>query len=892
MPLLYFFIVRFKTLKKYKFQKLIDTSYCYFVYFCNKKILSMKYQCTYLWETTLAEKADVNEPQRKVLRESYEKARDNISTFLSKIHHDFPHLTLHDISHIDSLWETASVIIGVNYPISPMEGYILGCSFLIHDAALCYDAFDGVANLRQNITWKDCFADIQLKNNDSIEQQHKDADFWAIRILHAQQSTQILDRNFKRSDESCYYIIEDSTLRDHYKNLIGKIASSHHWDIDEISKLLNEQENIIDGFPREWRINPRKLACIIRCADASHLDSGRAPDYLFKILKLNNVSHNHWKAQNHLSKIDQDTQNEKKIIITSTKNFKEEDFAAWNVAYDAITVLNNELTSSNQLLESIDSRLCFQAKEVTGAYSKTELSKYIRTDGWIPCESNIHISNVVNLIDNFGGSRLYGTEDQLIIVLRELIQNARDAIKAREEYDNGFDEGKIKIEIKKETDGTYITLSDDGLGMSHRTITNCFLNFGTSFWMSDLAKQEFPGLRSSNFLSVGKFGVGFYSVFMVASQVYVASHKYDDALDNTIMLKFPTGLTLSPIVVKIRGKSNESTSVKFKVDATKYQSSYTVNRNQMGAMNVNVPFHKILCAVCAGLDVDVYYQDDEIKKTRIHQNIENENFDKCQWLKDISFAEYQNNPNLIKYIDENYTRLEYIKENNRIVGLAALKTEVQGDNQMSFLGIDTIGGLTSSIHSRFGNAFIGYMDYTENIASRSAFRIKKATNETIKLWTEKQLSSLTLTKMDYLTLPYALCDYNVDPSSYLKALFFDKTKYSHLYNLEEIINQIENGKKIIILKMAHINDHMESHYDLDKIVINLQPEDLFYHPYENGNYNCLKRHNNKAENNFSFIDCLCRKAEIMKCDLIFSEIPHFAPSLFSSTCVALIINKK
>ena len=89
---------------------------------------------------------------------------------------------------------------------------------------------------------------------------------------------------------------------------------------------------------------------------------------------------------------------------------------------------------------------------------------------------------------------------------------------------------------------------DDGVGMSVSTIKDYFLNFGKSFWGSDLAKREYPGLRSSGFKSIGQYGIGFYSIFMVAAKVIVKTRKYDSSLDDNLVLKFPNGLGLSPIV--------------------------------------------------------------------------------------------------------------------------------------------------------------------------------------------------------------------------------------------------------------------------------------------------------------------------------------------------------
>ena len=68
----------------------------------------------------------------------------------------------------------------------------------------------------------------------------------------------------------------------------------------------------------------------------------------------------------------------------------------------------------------------------------------------------MHISNVARLITTLGGKELYGKEDHQLIVLRELIQNARDAIHARRliEGEENFN-GKISVRFAKQATTLY-----------------------------------------------------------------------------------------------------------------------------------------------------------------------------------------------------------------------------------------------------------------------------------------------------------------------------------------------------------------------------------------------------------------------------------------------------
>ena len=595
-------------------------------------------QRTSLWKRTLGSSEKDVEP----LRESYLDARKNAIYLLDKIRKDFPNLTVHDITHVDSLWNVADTIIGHDYPINPLEGYILGIAFLIHDAALSYDAVGGKNKLRDTIEWKDAYAD---GRGDKDEDEFKiECDFVAIRALHARFAEKLLFQTFEKDNGSTFFIIDDDTYRTHFGKLIGKIAASHHWSIDDVELGLNKPTNPLNEMPGEWKVNARKLACILRCADAGHIDNGRAPDSIYRSLAVNGVSRQHWEYQYHLCQVCEDEFDSAKLCITSSHPFvyerkdengkgvgKKEDVAAWNVAYDAVRLFDEELKRSNDLLKRITPNnskdLTFPHVGVSGAESKEALAKYIRTEGWQPCSFGVHTSNVKALIENLGGSKLYGEDNILLVALRELIQNARDAIQARRIMDGRFEDGRISIRLKVEGGKRWIEVEDDGIGMSLDCIKYGLLDFGSSYWKSKLGKDENPGLRSKGFKSIGKFGIGFYSVFMVAKSVDVVTRRYNKGAD-AMKVEFPEGLTLSPIMTMDQLSTSVSTIVRFELKDD-VRLSFSVKY-----YGDSISFQKALQIMVAGLDIDVYYEADEGLQ-RIHTNVNSNTFNEEEWLKGL-----------------------------------------------------------------------------------------------------------------------------------------------------------------------------------------------------------------------------------------------------------------
>ena len=124
------------------------------------------------------------------------------------------------------------------------------------------------------------------------------------------------------------------------------------------------------------------------------------------------------------------------------------------------------------------------------------------------------------------------------IFLRELISNASDAIdKARFESLTNKDilantgEWKIKIVVDKAA-GT-LTVSDNGIGMTHDEVVaelGTIAHSGTKDFLLALQSKE---LKDKPEL-IGQFGVGFYSSFMVSDKVTVITRKATEATKKAV----------------------------------------------------------------------------------------------------------------------------------------------------------------------------------------------------------------------------------------------------------------------------------------------------------------------------------------------------------------------
>ncbi len=114
------------------------------------------------------------------------------------------------------------------------------------------------------------------------------------------------------------------------------------------------------------------------------------------------------------------------------------------------------------------------------------------------------------------------------IFLRELLSNASDALdKLRFESLTNPDitdkDQELAIHIKPDKKAKTITISDNGIGMSRQEIIE---NIGTIARSGSRAfLEKLTGDQKADSNLIGQFGVGFYSVFMVASSVTVISKR-------------------------------------------------------------------------------------------------------------------------------------------------------------------------------------------------------------------------------------------------------------------------------------------------------------------------------------------------------------------------------
>jgi hypothetical protein len=497
-----------------------------------------------LWREALCISRGETDSFRDALRVSLAQVRSDADQLADRIAEDFPEFTVHDGNHLDALWPLIDLVSPADLHLTPTEAWTLGVAVILHDLGMAVAAYPGGRNeIRAAPGWPDARAAAlraELGRTPSSEELGTEdsaldlkADAVILRQRHGERAGELVDAQWGESR-----LVADPVLRGELGSIAGQIAASHSWSTEELTDL-GDIQGAPGGMPSDWTVRPVLLAALLRIADAAHLDSSRAPTFGRAIRTLDEIAARHWGFQ---GKLRQPVLVGDRLRFVSNQSFPVDQASAWWLCLDHLRLLDDELVAADSLLQA-QGLPRLTPKSVQGARDPRELAQIVKPDGWEPVDARIEVSKLSNLIRRLGGRALYG--DAEAVPLRELIQNASDAVVARRVLQDGFS-GQIKIRIS--TDLTELSVADDGVGMGREVLAGALLDFGRSLWESDELAAVLPGLQAAGFQPAGKFGIGFFSIFMWAEEVTVTSRPRRLGEDETRVLSFPQGLDGRPLI--------------------------------------------------------------------------------------------------------------------------------------------------------------------------------------------------------------------------------------------------------------------------------------------------------------------------------------------------------
>lgn len=461
-----------------------------------------------LWRC-LKEKAnqeDAGLPESRKCAETYlagMRTVCNAAVDLAKTIRDFfPMYTLHDETHICNVLRKMAQLLGEQ----GMELLSRDEAAMLILAACCHDL--GMS----------CSKEQQLElENDSVrlERYYEDHPGAYVRMKKQKEGAQLPDdllRDFLRSfhHERVGEVLESipwpEILDQHNipKEDLEAVCRSHGSDAEDIMKL--------DGDAPDLRM----CAILLRLADILDFDASRSPYAVYEYCGFRSgpenpektISREKWKAHRNSHGF--------KFEAVENREYP------YDLPYSATcTDLQIEQTIKTYLnwvdreLSDCLGALRYCTKRWRDLVLPRKISRKIISRGYETGEFRFTLDQN-KVLDLLVGDELY--QDPGVFV-RELVQNAIDAVRTREKMDRNRPASwkpQINIRCWMDEEGYHwFRIEDNGTGMNREIVEKYFLKVGSSYYASDdFQRDKYRNEVEPGYQPISRFGIGVLSCFM------------------------------------------------------------------------------------------------------------------------------------------------------------------------------------------------------------------------------------------------------------------------------------------------------------------------------------------------------------------------------------------
>lgn len=308
-----------------------------------------------------------------------------------------------------------------------------------------------------------------------------------------------------------------------FRRDLALVCESHHLDdLDDFKKYPTSRPY---GTSLGETANVHYAALVLRTADLLHVTSDRTPSVLFHTINPTNpVSQQEWCRQRAVSAVRSQLARDKEGNPNAALPRDTVEIHALFTNEDGFFGLTSYLTYvEGQLKKTV---------EWGQLATKTQASRFdipwryidsrnVEADGFIPRPFEFTLDQA-RILDLLIGHTLYNDTS---VVLRELVQNALDAVRLQRHIDSmaAPAAGAGTVAIRWNSRLRELVVEDNGTGMTQQIVEEHLLKVGSSRYQDADFRKRFP-----TFTSISRFGIGILSAFMISDEIEIVTCSPDD----------------------------------------------------------------------------------------------------------------------------------------------------------------------------------------------------------------------------------------------------------------------------------------------------------------------------------------------------------------------------
>ena len=428
----------------------------------------------------------------------------------------FPLYTLHDETHICNVLRIMAQLLGPSIDkLNRDEAAMLILAACCHDVGMSYSAQD-----KQDV----------LQDKDRLDQyleKHHDEYVKAYaENTEVPTLTEEIQRNYLRSihHERISELLNSIEWPD---CLWGKVDQD---DLVRVCQSHGRNPSDLNDLECTPTIDLRFCAILLRLADILDFDITRAPKTLYHYCGFDH-------ANGREAKISQ-TEWHKHI---ASQGFEFTHVVDRSIPYDLPCHITSDSMQIEQAvhhyLDWVDYELnqCgILLRRYTGRWQNfilpNKINRIVKANGYVSGQYHLTMDQD-KVMELLVGEELYSDPAAFV---RELLQNAIDAVRTREQLDkNRPNSWKPQINIRSWMDEEgyhWFRIEDNGTGMTQEIIESYFLKIGRSYYTSDtFQKDKILCGADPDYTPISRFGIGILSCFMggkSSNQVEVSTKRF------------------------------------------------------------------------------------------------------------------------------------------------------------------------------------------------------------------------------------------------------------------------------------------------------------------------------------------------------------------------------